>query len=64
MLKGDLNRQEHYSRHECLEIRGVSFRKTKNTNDIVKQIGSLAGEGIQDCVCHRLAITKMEIQSW
>ena len=67
MLKGDLNRHEQYSRHECLEVRGVVFRKSKNTNDIVKEIGSLAGGGIQDrgiSMSHRLTITKMEIQSW
>ena len=38
-MREELNRQEQYSRRECLEISGIPFQESENANDIVIEIG-------------------------
>ena len=48
MFKETLNDQEHYTRRDCLEIRGLPATSTENTNDLVKSVGKLIGVEIKD----------------
>ena len=60
LMREELNRQEQYSRRECLEISGIPFQESENTNDIVIEIGKLVGIQIQEediSVSHRLPVT-------
>ncbi|XP_028410709.1 uncharacterized protein LOC114533395 [Dendronephthya gigantea] len=53
----EINDIEQYSRRDCLEIAGVPETEQENTNELVKKIGNLIGENLNDSdisVSHRL----------
>jgi len=56
-MKAALDEQEQYIRRDCLEIRGVPTSSSEDTNEIVKNIGSLVDVCIEDkdiSISHRI----------
>lgn len=56
-MKAALDDQEQYIRRDCLEIRGVPTSSSEDTNEIVKNIGSLVNVCIEDkdiSISHRI----------
>lgn len=56
-MKAALDDQEQYIRRDCLEIRGVPTSSSEDTNEIVKNIGSLVDVCIEDkdiSISHRI----------
>ena len=57
MVKQELNNAEHYSRRDCLEIRGIPLQRNEICNNLVKKVGDLIGVKVDDhdiSVSHRL----------
>lgn len=56
-LETKLDKQELYSRRECLEIKGIQVDKNENTNHIVHQVVELLDIDIEEediSISHRL----------
>ena len=62
-LRDDLDKQNQYTRRECLEFSSVPYREHESTNNIVKQIGGLVGVEIQGSdisISHRLTAPRSQ----
>ena len=60
-VKCALDETQRYVRRDCLEINGVPISSYENPNQLVKQVGSLAGVEIDDrhiAAAHKLPDSK------